>query len=309
MRILPTLCCLFVKEDIKFRTFTISSLTNLTLEEKRNKVLDIYKHNIITLQKALDKCKELKIHSYRISSDLLPKFNYVKINDIINSLDVENLELQLKKINRNNIILSMHPDQFVVLNSLDSDIVIKSFMEIKYHLWLSKLLNVDSINVHIGGVYKDKQKSINNFIIKCRRFLSPNELSKLTIENDEKSFSIDDILYISKKLNIRPVFDIHHHKCFSINNKPNKELNEYLLECLLIWKKLDYKYFQLHLSSPREYIYSTLKNSIPHADFISKNDIPDFSFLKDLNMDIVIDIEAKAKELAVLKFIDYLSNG
>lgn len=309
MKIIPTLCCLFKQEPIKFKTFTIKSLEKLSEMEKAQKVHSIYLHNIQTLQLALDKCEELGIKSYRISSDLLPKFNYVFENNILPNGFEDMYKTLLQDIKTHNIILSLHPDQFCIMNSLSEDVIRNSVEILKYHLWLSDCLNIPSINIHIGGTYGDKENAKIRFVENMKSNFSTKELMKITIENDEKSFDIGDILEICEMLpELRPIFDIHHYKCFNLKHlynieATNRNIKYYLTECSKIWKDSCFDYFQIHLSSPRDDRYETLKGSSPHSDLIDIRDIIDLKFL---DFDIVVDIEAKDKELAVLDFVEKL---
>lgn len=308
MKITPTLCCLFKEQPIKFKTFTIKGLEKLSSKEKSEKVYDIYYHNVISLKLALDKCKELEIGSYRIGSDLLPKYDYVIDNNILSSNQLFYINHLLSGIKRNDIILSMHPDQFCIMNSLKEDVVLNSVKILKYHLMLAELLDIDSINIHVGGVFGDKETSKDRFITNMKKYLSNNELKKITIENDERSYDIYDILDICEKLpEIRPTFDIHHFKCYNMKTLQmslgerviNENIEYYLLRCQEIWRANSFNYVQVHLSSPRDDRYLSLKGSSPHSDYIYTKDIIDFRFL---DSDIVVDIEAKHKELAVLDF-------
>ncbi len=72
------LCCLFHNEPIKFKTYTKTSLLKLNFNEQRAKILNIIEHNITTLQKAINFCYNNSIKSYRVGSDIIPHFNYIK---------------------------------------------------------------------------------------------------------------------------------------------------------------------------------------------------------------------------------------
>ncbi len=48
------LCCLFYKELIKFKTYTYAGIKKLPKQEAWEKVIGIWKHNISTLQEAVN---------------------------------------------------------------------------------------------------------------------------------------------------------------------------------------------------------------------------------------------------------------
>ena len=68
-------------------------------------------------------------------------------------------------------------------------------------------------NIHIGGVYGDKQGTMERFAKNFKR-LSPNAQKRLTLENDDwpSGFAVSDLLWIHKEAGIPIVFDFHHHK-------------------------------------------------------------------------------------------------
>ncbi|MDH3394074.1 MAG: UV DNA damage repair endonuclease UvsE, partial [Desulfobulbaceae bacterium] len=85
-------------------------------------------------------------------------------------------------------------------------------------------------------------------------------------------------------------YDIHHHRCLP-DGHSEEEMTERVVK---LWQKLGREpYF--HLSSPKH----GWKNGSPkpHADYIDPADFP--SCWQGLSA--TIDIEAKAKELAVLR--------
>ena len=82
------LCCLFYKEPIKFKTYTYAGIKKLPKQEAWEKVMSIWKHNISTLQDALNFCKNNNIKSYRIGSDLLPQLHRMISDNIVTEQDL-----------------------------------------------------------------------------------------------------------------------------------------------------------------------------------------------------------------------------
>ena len=123
-------------------------------------------------------------------------------------------------IRDNNMRISMHPDQFTLINSPDSDIFKRSAAELEYHARVLDLLGLDwtaKIQIHGGGVYGDKAGSLDRF---CRRFekLAPAVRRRLTVENDDRQYNVGDCLLISRRTGIPVLFDSFHHQL-----NPNKE--------------------------------------------------------------------------------------
>jgi|GEM_PF-5637612 len=280
------LCCLFKKENIKFKTFT---LTNFSVE----KAYEVYDHNIIELQKAIDFCHLNKIKSYRVSSDILPKFGKLHREK---KIEVEPYLNRLKEIDSYDLILSMHPDQFVNIGSPKDSVVSNSVEVVKDHILLSKYLKISDINIHIGGSYGDKAETKKRFIENMLFNFNREELNLITIENDEFNYSLDDTLEVAEKLSIRVTYDIHHERCFHLKSKKKVDETaekENFFKARESWR--GYGYQRVHLSSPRDG-YTTPAKSRPHNDYIDINDFP--KWLKEYD-DVHIDIEAKAKELAI----------
>jgi UV DNA damage endonuclease len=110
------LCCLFKEEDIKFKTFT---LKNFSLQ----KADEVYSHNIEQLQKAFNYCNKNNIASYRVSSDILPKFGTLLKRGDLNLEFLQPFLEKLQNLNSHNLLLSFHPDQFVNMGSPKEEVI------------------------------------------------------------------------------------------------------------------------------------------------------------------------------------------
>jgi UV DNA damage endonuclease len=207
--------------------------------------------------------------------------------------DIDSIERHCEHIRnmrkKGDIRLSLHPDQFNVLSSPRGEVVENTITELEYQGMLAEKIGAEVINIHGGGVYGDKEAALSRFKHNFRR-LSRRVQSRLTIENDDRSYSPADLLPICRDLGIPMVYDVHHHRC----NSDNLPIEEATMECVKTWEAVRREpYF--HISSSREG-YDSGK-SRPHADYISVEDFP-HGWLK---LDVTVDVEAKAKELAVLR--------
>ena len=191
-----------------------------------------------------------------------------------------------------NIRLTFHPDQFVVLNSPKEEVVERSIADLEYNGMMAKLVGADVINIHGGGGYGDKDAAIKRFA-KIFGRLSSNVQSLLTLENDDRVFTPTDLIPLCNNLNIPFVYDVHHHRCLpdqlTIAQATKKALTTWDREPLF------------HISSPKEGWISRKKRL--HDDFINLEDLP--GEWKEIDP-LTIDIEAKAKELAVIKLSEQL---
>ena len=157
-------------------------------------------------------------------------------------------------------------------------------------------MGVDSVMVvHGGGMYGDKEKTKIRW---CEQFqeLPENVKKRLVLENCEKSFSIKDCLEVSNRINIPIVFDTHHFECYKLLH-PDEDFEDasvYIPLILETWKKRGIKP-KFHVSEQGS------GRCGHHSDYI--NEIPEYLLEIPQKYGIQIDImiEAKCKELAILK--------
>jgi len=67
------------------------------------------------------------------------------------------------------------------------------------------------IQIHVGGVYGDKEKSMRRFVERCKE-LDGAVKGRLVVENDDRRFSLRDCLQISSEAGIPVLFDVFHHE-------------------------------------------------------------------------------------------------
>jgi len=286
------LCCLFLEEDIKFKTTTFKYFSKLEKQEKLKKLDIIILQNVKSVYSAIEFCVENQIFSFRITSTLLPLYTHSEcryaIDDLPSSDEIFSILKKCKNFSqKNNVRLVFHPDQFVVLNSPREDVVEKSIEDLIYHAYLADLLGADVINIHGGGVYGDKPEALKR-LRKTISQLPSNISSRLTLENDDKSYTPSDLLPVCEELAIPLVYDVHHHRCL----KDDLTEEEASKKAYATWNREPL----FHLSSPKE----GWKGPKPsrHHDYIDIEDFP--SFWKKM-LPLTVEIEAKAKECAVKK--------
>lgn len=295
------LCCLFVKEPIRFRTTTAASLKTLTHRERLEKISSICLANAENIKAALPVLAKMKIKSFRMSSGLFPVYTHPDVGYEINGLpDSDRIKDILRDAGRfaseNNIRLSFHPDQFVVLSSPRKDVVANSARELCYHGMLVDLTGAELINIHLGGRYDSKKEAMERFRRNFKE-LPENVRTRLTVENDDVSYTPSDLHGLCLELSVPMVYDVHHHRC----NPDGLSIKEATSLCMGTWERLGREpYF--HISSPKEGWSG--RNIKSHSDYIAPVDFPEY-WLK-LKKNFTLDVEAKAKELAVLKLMTHL---
>ncbi len=214
--------------------------------------------------------------------------------------DFESIVASLKKVHQLrkewNIRLSFHPDQFVLLSSPSAEVTRKSIAELDYQAMLAEMIGADVINIHAGGVYGDKPSALKR-VRENFRHLPERVQSRLTLENDDVSYTVDDLLPVCSELNLPLIYDVHHHRC----NRDSLNVGDATQSCIDTWQAAKRGESYFHLSSPK-YGWQG-KDPKPHAEMIDMNDFPE----EWLDFDATIDIEAKAKELAVVDVMKKLA--
>jgi UV DNA damage endonuclease len=170
------------------------------------------------------------IKSFRISSNLLPLFDKVSLKE--DKLLLSKLVKFGELVKRNNLRLTSHPDQFCVLNSQSQSVIDNSIKLLEYHSWIFDNMGLDdspfyAINIHAGAANRLEQ--FVDTVNKLGRLKN-----RLTVENDELSYSVIDLLKVNQLTNIPIVFDSHHH---ALNNK-NLSISDALDLCSLTWKNI-----------------------------------------------------------------------
>jgi len=286
------LCCKFFQEPIHFRTTTVTALGRLTRPAALEKIDEICRHNAAALQRALEFCETKGIGAFRVNSQILPVKTHPEAGyDIRDLPSGKEIMAAFKACGRfaadHNIRLSFHPDQFVVLNSPNAEVVARSVEELRYQAQVAEWIGADVINIHAGGVYGDKDAALKRLLKTVKR-LPANIKSRLTLENDDRSYTPRDLIPVSPKIGLPLVYDVHHHRCLP----DGLSIAEATQAALATWQDREPLF---HLSSPKDGWQGG--KTFRHHDFINIRDFP----AEWRNLNVTIEVEAKAKEAAVLK--------
>jgi UV DNA damage endonuclease len=296
------LCCLFKKEEISFRTITARTLLGLPAIDRPRRLSEVCRANAESLLSAVRAAQRLGIGAFRIMSPLFPRMTHPDVGYRLSKLpDGQRIEELLREVREwsvsHDIRLSFHPDQFVVLSSPHPEVVGNSVRELEYQGWLAEKVGADVINIHAGGAYGNKREALARF---GRAFgmLTERVRERLTVENDDVSYTVRDLLPLAVGLSIPLVYDVHHHRCLP-DGLSVEEATRLAGET---WRRTDREMY-CHISSPRAGWLGG--NPKPHADFIDPDDLPRCW----LERPMTVDVEAKAKELAVLRLMQDLAGN
>jgi UV DNA damage endonuclease len=255
-------------------------------------------HNLSCLKKILKFNVENQLLFFRISSDLVPFASHP-----VCQFDwVDHFKNDFKKIGAyiktHKIRISMHPDPFVLINAKNKDIVQRSVKELDYHCLVLDSMELNAtakIQIHVGGVYGDQEKSVQRFIENYQSL--PLKIKKrLVIENDHRSYSLKDCLSIHKKTKIPIIFDTYHHEC--LNNR--ESFRDAITKAHKTWKNKDGK-LMIDYSSEGE-------KKGAHSETINIRLFKKFlEQTQGLDFDVMLEI--KDKEKSALKTAKYIPSS
>ena len=285
------LCCIFMNEPIRFRTTTARTLTPLSRSEQRERISAICLDNAKNLYRAVETVARLGIGAFRVTTPFFPRYTHPEVGYTLDELPAgEEIRTLLSDVaqlrSRLNIRLSFHPDQFVSISSLREDVVQKSLAELEYQGLVAEMIGADVITIHAGGRQEGKEATLQRFQANFS-LLSERVRSRLTLENDDISYTVKDLLPVCEQLGIPLVYDVHHHRC----NPDGLSVEEATQHALETWHR-DGREPWVHISSPRNGWGEG--NPRLHADYIDPDDFPDCW----RGLEITLDVEAKDKELA-----------
>jgi len=269
------------------RTFRLRSYS----EERLIETVD---NNLDCLERMLRFNVSNGILFFRITSDLVPfashpvckfdwqgyfKKDFVRIGHCVRACGIR---------------ISMHPDQFTLINSVDDKVFENSVNELIYHVGVLDSMGLDAsakIQIHVGGVYGDKEKSMKRFVDRFEK-LDRVIKGRLVLENDDRLYGLRDCLNISAETGIPVLFDSFHHE---VNNcgETVKEAFELFPET---WRRRD-GIPMVDYSSPR-----TGSPKARHTESINLKHFRNFlEKTKPVDFDVMLEI--KDKEESAIKAV------
>jgi len=285
------LCCKFQEEEIRFYTAAAGHTLRLSSAQRKIKISHLCLQNALSLLEAIEYCGRNNIGSFRINSQILPLKTHpdleYEVDKLADGKEIRQVfSMCRQKAQAFKVRLTFHPDQFILLSSPDLGITKRSVLELDYQAQVSEWVGADVINIHAGGVYGDKPAALGR-VARALDKLKKRIRDRLTFENDDRSYSPADLLPFCRRHAVPLVYDVHHHRCLpdglSVEEATSRALKTWDREPLF------------HISSPREGWGG--KNPQWHHDYINIKDFPRCW----RGLDITIEVEAKAKELAVKK--------
>jgi UV DNA damage endonuclease len=287
------LCCIFREQAIAFRRTTATALAGLAKRERLARLAELCRHNARSLADALAYCARTGIGDFRINSQLLPLYTHpsfgYRLADLPGGKEIEGLLADCGTFARKHRLrTTFHPDQFVLLNSPSDVITERSVEELAYQADLADLVGADVVNIHGGGAYGESEAALERLRRRIERL--PEAIrGRLTLENDDRVFCPADLLPVCRDTGVPLVYDVHHHRVLP----DGLSVEEATRAALATWRREPL----FHVSSPIEGWKG--KDSNRHHDYITPADVPVCWLV--LRRNLTVEVEAKAKEIAVLR--------
>ena len=238
------------------------------------------------------------INFFRLTSDLFPWASEYNLTELPHYNLIKNILGEVGALaNKYGQRITSHPGPFNVLVSPKQHVVENTINDLTMHGEVFDMLGLsrtpyNKINIHCNGVYGDKIAAMDRF---CKNFerLPKSVQTRLTVENDDKAsmYSVSDLIYIHERIGIPIVFDYHHHK-FCTGDLSEEEA---LKLAVTTWGEIKPV---VHYSESKA-LHENNDELKPqaHSDYIKE--IPN-----TYGLDLDVMVEAKAKELSILPFIN-----
>lgn len=281
------------------RTLRLANLTEIRAAE-------VIAENLATLMDVLRWNLAQGIHFFRVSSAVIPLASHEAFTLEWRTQFATELAEIRTFVAEHSMRLSVHPGQYTVLNAPRPEVVQAAVRELEYHADFLDAVDPaqGTMTLHIGGAYGDKAASLARFAENFRR-LSPNAQKRLTLENDDRTYTAGEVLGLCQQLGVPMIFDFWHHKLNPTAETWDDGLDALLPRIVNTWGERVPKF---HLSSGRGL-------GTAHADLIEPVDFGQVEhFLGGFGGDRPFDLmlEAKLKEVALLslrKDVEALTTG
>lgn len=276
------------------KTLQLGAYRNGKYSEDR--LRSTYTINVKNLARMIPKIWDNGISTFRISSSLFPLADLVPPDYWNNNEITSELKQIGGFIKSRGMRVTTHPGQFCVLSSDTQRVVNNAIVELQQHAWMFDSMGLDNspyyaINVH-GGKRGNSQK-----LIDVTNDLPQNVKSRLTFENCESSYSPVDLINVHLKTGIPVVWDSHHH----VFNDGGMSMSEAITSTQLTWKTSGVKPLQHISNTEPELMSGSFRDRRKHSMYIHY--IPDEQLAVIANNSVDVEVEAKAKNLAVFKMM------
>jgi len=213
--------------------------------------------------------------------------------------------------------LTTHPGQYTVLNSEDARIQRLAVDELEVQAELMDGMGLGPecvVTLHVGGVAGGVDAALDRFE-RGFAMLSDAARGRLVVENDDRTFALCDVLRLSERIGRPVVWDVLHHHCNDPERIPDREALE---RALATWPpgvtpKIHYSTPKTAVEERTRKVGRRVERSLvlpqlrAHADVIDPIAFEQFVCETAEGLDFDVMLEAKAKDLALLRLREQLA--
>jgi UV DNA damage endonuclease len=266
----------------------------------------------------LDYLDHHDIRMYRMATALAPYASHPELPQFHRQLDECAGELAEVggRARELDVRLSTHPGQYTVLNSENPGVQRAAVAELEVQAGLLDAMGLGPeavVVLHVGGGAGGLAAGGDRFLAGFER-LSARARARLALENDDRVFGLSDTLAVARRAGVPVVFDIHHHYCHDPSGIGDREALEL---ALATWPRGVTP--KVHFSSPRLDVGErrrrvgrrvertpVLPDLRLHADLVDPVAFEGFAGAVGAGLEFDVMLEAKAKDLALLRLREQL---
>ena len=275
--------------------------------------------SIEALHGVFDYLERNAIGMYRMTASLAPYATHPDMPQFHRQVEEARTELAElgSRARAMDLRLSTHPSQYIVLNSEDPDVQAAAIrdMELQTALLDGMGLGAEAVVVlHVGGAAGGYEAGLERWERGWER-LSERSRERLVVENDDRTFSLAHVMELHRRTGVKVVWDILHHHCNDPDDVPDREALE---AALSTWPagvrpKIHYSTPKTAMEERKRKVGRRVERSwvLPqlraHADVIDPIAFEHFVRETAAGLDFDVMLEAKAKDLALLRLREQLA--
>jgi UV DNA damage endonuclease len=260
------------------------------------------------LRAVFDYLDSIGVGMYRMTASLAPYATHPDLPQFRGQ--VEECAGELAALGERDIRLSTHPGQYVVLNSENERVQALAVEELDLQAQILDAMGLGPeavVVLHVGGGAGGHEAGIDRFLAGFER-LSERARARLVIENDDRTYALGHVLDLHRRTGAPVVWDILHHRCNDPDGIPDREALELALATWPAGVRP-----KIHYSSPKTAVELKGKRVVlpqlrAHADLIDPIGFEHFLRETAAGLDFDVMLEAKAKDLALLRLREQVSS-
>ena len=264
-------------------------------------------------------CERNGIRMYRMTAALAPYATHPDMPQFHRQVDECRDELAAfgERLRAADVRLSTHPSQYIVLNSEDPAIRAGAARDVELQSDLLDAMDAGPEAVcvlHVGGATGGFDAALERFE-RGLETLSDRARDRLVIENDDRTFALCHVMDLHRRTGLKVVWDILHHHCNDPDGIPDREALELALGTWPagVVPKIHYSTPKTAMEERKRRVGRRVERSwvLPqlraHADMIDPIGFEHFLRETAAGLELDVMLEAKAKDLALLRLRDQLA--